>query len=118
MISNIQTIFKTNSFMKKYILSILLLSVASFFYACNFSSQSSSEPWSEKQLMNPADLAKMMADPSAKLPYLFSIGYGGGIKNSTDFGPAEEKENLEKFKTEISKLPKDADIVIYCGCCP
>jgi hypothetical protein len=40
------------------------------------------------------------------------------IKNSIDIGPAKEKANLEKFKKELGKLPKDASIVIYCGCCP
>ena len=33
-------------------------------------------------------------------------------------GPAHEKENLEKLKRQLIPLPKDADIVIYCGCCP
>lgn len=33
-------------------------------------------------------------------------------------GPAKEKENLEKFRQQLIKLPKDAQIIIYCGCCP
>lgn len=67
--------------------------------------------------MNPADLAKILNDSASKKPYLFSIFYGG-IKNSIDIGPANEKGNLEKLKKQLSNLPKDADIVIYCGCCP
>jgi len=76
------------------------------------------EPWSAKQLMEPADLAKTMADPKAHQPYIFCIGPGAMIKNSIDIGPGKEKANLEKFKQQLSKLPKDANIVIYCGCCP
>jgi len=105
--------------MKKYFLPILAVVIIGAIYAFNkFSVQDSNDPWTEKQLMNPADLAKMLNDSSAKLPYIYSIGFGGGIKKSIEFGPAEDKANLEKFKTEISKLSKDADIVIYCGCCP
>ncbi|MFL5745147.1 MAG: rhodanese-like domain-containing protein [Niastella sp.] len=76
------------------------------------------EPWSAKQLMEPADLAKTIANPKAHQPYIYCIGPGATIKNSIDIGPGKEKANLEKFKQELSKLPKDANIVIYCGCCP
>jgi hypothetical protein len=33
-------------------------------------------------------------------------------------GMTEDKKNLEAFKASISKLPRTANIVIYCGCCP
>ena len=78
----------------------------------------SQEPWLAKQLMEPADLAKTMANPEAHQPYIFCIGPGAMIKNSIDIGPGKDKANLDKFKQELSKLPKDANIVIYCGCCP
>ena len=77
-----------------------------------------SEPWTEKQLMNPEDLAKAINNTSAKRPYIFSIGFDGGIKGSKVMGPSRDRQSLEKFRGELSKLPKDADIVIYCGCCP
>ena len=75
-------------------------------------------PWSEKQLMPPAELAKIVSDSAAKKPHIFSIGPSDGIPYSIAIGPAKEKENIEKFRKELSKLPKDAPIVIYCGCCP
>ena len=75
-------------------------------------------PWTEKQLMAPADLAKIISDSSAKKPHIFCIGPSANIPYSVSIGPAKEKENIEKLKKELSKLPKDADIVIYCGCCP
>lgn len=76
------------------------------------------EPWTTKQLMAPADLAAVINSPSAKKPVIICIGPGALIKGSIDIGQTKEKENLEKFKKELSRLPKDADIVIYCGCCP
>ena len=77
-----------------------------------------SEPWAEKQLMPPAELAKIISDSLAKKPTIFSIGPSATIPGAIDIGAAKEKTNLEKFKKELDKLPKDAGIVIYCGCCP
>ncbi|HLG36252.1 MAG TPA: rhodanese-like domain-containing protein [Bacteroidia bacterium] len=96
-------------------LAILAVIAASVLF---FSFQNTTEPWTEKQLMEPADLAKIIRDSSAKKPLLFSIGFGGGIKGSIDMGASRDKVNLDKFEAALSKLPKDADIVIYCGCCP
>jgi thiosulfate/3-mercaptopyruvate sulfurtransferase len=76
------------------------------------------EPWSPKQLFDPADLAKTLNTPKAKKPIIYSIGPDATITGSIDIGPAKDKENLDKLKEQLSKLPKDADIVIYCGCCP
>jgi hypothetical protein len=33
-------------------------------------------------------------------------------------GPAHEKSNYEKLKLQLAKFSRNADIVIYCGCCP
>jgi len=76
------------------------------------------EPWTENQLMPPAELAKVINDKNAHQPVVFSIGPGAIIKGSIDIGPGRDKGNLTKLKEALSKLPKDANIVIYCGCCP
>jgi hypothetical protein len=96
-------------------LVLLIVLFASIKCAAQSTSQ---EPWSAKQLMEPAELAKTIASPKAHQPYIFCIGPGAMIKNSIDIGPGKEKASLDKFKQELSKLPKDANIVIYCGCCP
>jgi thiosulfate/3-mercaptopyruvate sulfurtransferase len=83
-----------------------------------FKAKSQDEPWTSQQLLAPADLAKIISDPTARQPIIFSIGPGAIIKNSIDIGPVKEKENMAKLKQELKKLPKDAAIVIYCGCCP
>ena len=76
------------------------------------------EPWTEQQLIQPEDLAKNLNDEKVNKPIILSVGPGGGIKGSIEFGSAKEKENIEKLKAYLTKLPKDAEIVIYCGCCP
>jgi hypothetical protein len=76
------------------------------------------EPWTARQLMAPADLAAMINDPNSKKPVIICVGPGALIKGSLDMGPAKEKENLEKLKQQLIKLSRDANVVIYCGCCP
>jgi len=76
------------------------------------------EPWTENQLMAPAELAGLINNPKAKKPVIICVGPGAMIKGSIDTGPAKEKENLEKLRTQLSHMPKDGEIVIYCGCCP
>jgi thiosulfate/3-mercaptopyruvate sulfurtransferase len=97
---------------KRILLSYLLI-IGFAFCSC----AQKKEPWTEKQLMAPATLAKNINNGNSHT-YIFSIGPGALIKNSIDIGPAQEKANLEKLKAQLAKLPKDADIVIYCGCCP
>ena len=75
------------------------------------------EPWTENQLMPPSVLAGMITKGKGT-PIIFSVGPGAVIKGSIDIGPAQEKGNLDKLSTALSKLPKDKEIVIYCGCCP
>jgi thiosulfate/3-mercaptopyruvate sulfurtransferase len=68
-------------------------------------------------LMEPAQLAQIIQKNEAS-PIIYSIGPGAVIKNSVDIGSIKEPVNMQEFKNRLSKLPKDADIVVYCGCCP
>ncbi len=105
--------------MKKYIIPLVVVTMAGVIYSFNgFSIQKSKEPWTEKQLMDPGDLAKILNDPKSKKPVLLSIGFGGGISGSIELPPAKEKQGVETLKKELAKYSKDAFIVIYCGCCP
>lgn len=76
------------------------------------------EPWKEKDLMPPEELAQLLIHSPEQAPLILSIGPGGGIKNSVEFGAVSNTNNLEKFSGYISKLPKNTYLVIYCGCCP
>ncbi len=73
--------------------------------------------WTKDQLMQPAQLAQTLQNKKS-LPAIYSIGPGAVIPHSVDIGSVKEKENLDKFKSQLTKLPKDAAIVVYCGCCP
>src|ERR1700693_147924 len=103
----------------KYRIVFILIIIASLAYIkYEEKKESGPEPWTASQLLSPTALAAIINNPTGKKPMIISVGPGALIKGSLDMGPVHEKENLEKLKQQLSKLPKDADIVIYCGCCP
>ncbi len=103
----------------KYGIALLIMFASTMaFVGYSRGSARHAEPWTEKQLLAPADLAATMANSKGKQPIIFSVGPGALIKGSRDMGPAHEKEGLEKFRQALMSLPENADIVVYCGCCP
>ena len=101
---------------KNVFIPIVFVSAVAIIVLLSFIQQS--DPWTEKQLMQPAELAKIVSDSAAKKPYIFAIGPSAAIPYAIAIGSVKEKDNLENLKKELIKLPKDANIVIYCGCCP
>ncbi len=76
------------------------------------------DPWSQNQLMQPGQLAALINNPKAVKPLIFNIGVVENIKGAKNMGAASERENLERFKKALSKLPRTTPVVVYCGCCP
>jgi 3-mercaptopyruvate sulfurtransferase SseA len=79
------------------------------------------DPWSSSQLMEPALLAKMLRD--GKQPLVVCVGFPvlyrqKHIAGSVLAGPAGKREGIAKLKEALATTPQDAEIVIYCGCCP
>lgn len=40
------------------------------------------------------------------------------ISHAVYAGPGSKPEGIEMLKKAVANLPKSADLVIYCGCCP
>jgi thiosulfate/3-mercaptopyruvate sulfurtransferase len=76
------------------------------------------EPWTDKDLKDPAGLAATIEDPKAAKPVIFNIGPVQQIKGAIEIGPTSADKNMEKLKEQLAKLPKDKEVIIYCGCCP
>jgi hypothetical protein len=102
----------------KFTIILLFVITASAFAFNMLTRPSAAEPWTAQQLLNPADLAKTLNNPKAPQPIIYSIGMQAIIKNSIEIGPAMMKDNLNNLKAKLEKLPKNSNIVIYCGCCP
>ncbi|WP_200978913.1 rhodanese-like domain-containing protein [Echinicola sp. 20G] len=78
----------------------------------------SAEPWTAKQMVSPYDLSQRMQKSKEKLPLILSIGPQAVIKGSKDIGPGQDPDNIKKLKMVVNQLPKDTEIILYCGCCP
>ncbi len=76
-------------------------------------------PWTQKQLLEPDILAVQLKTlPKDQQPVVIDVGPAGVIKGAIETGPAEDKEGIDKLKSVLKEVPKDKEVVIYCGCCP
>ena len=73
--------------------------------------------WTDNQLMQPAELANIMKSKPNDVT-IISVGAFNTIPKAINVGMVSETGNMDKFKTQLSALKKDAKIVVYCGCCP
>lgn len=74
--------------------------------------------WKAKDLLQPSDLVSTLKNKKSKQPAIFNIGVVEDIPGAKNVGAASKKENLDKLRDNLRKLPKTTAVVIYCGCCP
>lgn len=72
--------------------------------------------------IEPKDLADELQTKNSK-PALFHVGFpvmyrGKHIPESVYAGPGSKAEGLDALKAAVAKLPRNEEIVVYCGCCP
>jgi hypothetical protein len=83
--------------------------------------QDASDPWTKSEVLEPAALASLMKDSKSPtvlcvaFPVLYHLKH---ISHSSFAGPGSKPEGIEMLKKAVASLPKDTDLVIYCGCCP
>ena len=83
--------------------------------------QEAADPWSKAELIEPATLAAELhsAKPPIVLCTAFSVLYRAKrIPHAIEAGPGSKPEGIALLRKAAANLPKDADIVVYCGCCP
>lgn len=100
--------------MKKIISYFFVALIAFGFQQCRAQKP---QNWTKDQLIEPADLVKTIQS-NKDLPLIYCVGPGVVIPHSIDIGMTNKEENLQKFKDSINDLPRNTNIVIYCGCCP
>lgn len=98
--------------MKKAVLACVLL----FFAFSDLCAQNGIN-WTKDQLLEPQALAATLAT-GKNLPVIFSVGPGATIPHTVHIGTTNESANLDQLKKKVEVLPKTANIVLYCGCCP
>jgi len=81
-----------------------------------------SDPWKPSELTPPAKIAEELKnhDPARRIFYVgFPILYKGAhIKEATFTGPCSKKEGIDFLTAALKDVPHDAELIIYCGCCP
>src|SRR5450432_3230949 len=73
-------------------------------------------------LVQPQDLTAQLAGKGAR-PAVFHVGpnvlyRSKHIPGSVYAGPGNSEAGLAMLKAEAEKLPRDREVVLYCGCCP
>src|SRR5689334_19247584 len=72
-------------------------------------------------LVQPKDLAAQL-QAKGPPPALFYVGYQTMFRKhipaAAFAGPTSRTQGLDLLKTAVANLPRDRDVVIYCGCCP
>lgn len=80
------------------------------------------DPWTSADLVTPAQFAPTVSVKGPKPPVYyvgFSVLYRSKhIPGAVYSGPAAKPEGIELFKQSLRNVPRDKEIVIYCGCCP
>jgi thiosulfate/3-mercaptopyruvate sulfurtransferase len=80
------------------------------------------DPWKDSDLIQPQTLAARIAGTAPK-PRILYVGFPilyhtAHITGAELAGPASKPDGLELLKQAAAKLPRDQDLIIYCGCCP
>jgi len=100
----------------------LLAAAGIVLLAASFSLRANTDPWAPNQTVQPAALAKELEN-SKTAPMVVFVGFGrlygaGHIKGAQYHGTTSKEDGLKEFTAWAAKLPRTANIVIYCGCCP
>jgi hypothetical protein len=87
--------------------------------------QDASEPWvtqgPKSEVLEPATLVALMKGSKqptvicVAFPVLYHLKH---ISHASFACPGSKPEGIEMLKKAVADLPKDADLVLYCGCCP
>jgi thiosulfate/3-mercaptopyruvate sulfurtransferase len=94
--------------------------------AANPAADSPSEPWTSAQTVQPEEFVKELGEtkvPAAERPVVACVGFhvlyeGGHIPGASFHGPGSKDEGLADLKKWAQGLPRSANVVLYCGCCP
>ena len=93
-------------------------------HASPIATEPQSEPWSASQTVQPADLMKELGETkSANRPVVVCVGFrplymGAHVPGAVFHGAAQSDQGLADLKKWAEAIPRNANLVVYCGCCP
>jgi thiosulfate/3-mercaptopyruvate sulfurtransferase len=111
--------------MKTYTHSIALaLSLLAMFVSIGaFAATKSAASIPSIDLIQPPELASMLTNASTAKPLILQVGFRklydqAHIPGAEYAGPGSDADGLRILSQRVATLPKEAAIIIYCGCCP
>jgi 3-mercaptopyruvate sulfurtransferase SseA len=80
-------------------------------------------PPGSPDLIRPDELAKNIQSSGTSQSIILNVGprviyVQAHIPGAVFIGPTATKQGLEGLRGQVASLPRDSEIVIYCGCCP
>lgn len=80
------------------------------------------DPWPASNLMEPAQLAALLKTGKSRPAIIcvaFPVLYRQRHIIHAEFGgPGNKPEGIAALMAAAASLPKNSEIVLYCGCCP
>jgi rhodanese-related sulfurtransferase len=82
------------------------------------------DPWNSTQVLHALDFSRELGSTKgADSPTIIYVGFrtlfeGGHISGAIFHGTASKEEGLADLRKSVAALPRSANVVIYCGCCP
>jgi thiosulfate/3-mercaptopyruvate sulfurtransferase len=79
------------------------------------------DPWSKSELIEPADFVKSLRIEKTvhiicvTFPVLYRQKH---IPDAQLAGPTNKPEGVDALRNAVRAIPRNTQIVIYCGCCP
>lgn len=93
-----------------------------FLTGLGFAGLASAADSSSLKTISVEDVVRSLTAKTGK-PLLFQVGsrmlyLQAHIPGSEYLGAGSTQEGIERLRKRVSNLPKNAEIVLYCGCCP
>ena len=105
------------------VLVIAALTAIAFGLTTGFVLAARYDPWSDEQTVQPAQFAKELQQENGPHPLVIYVGVralynGAHIPGAVYYGPGSSEQGIIELKKFAATLPKNSDVVLYCGCCP
>ena len=108
---------------KLILVSFLFALPIGFRLTASLGGSAGTRPWTERQTVKPAQLAAELQQEKDPYPAVVYVGtkvlyQGAHIPGALYFGAGSTPEGIAALQKYAASLPKNSDVVLYCGCCP
>jgi len=108
---------------KRWLGLIAVLGISATFAMRPLRANASEQPWTKAQTVEAAQFATELQqekDPYLTVIYVGvkALYVGAHIPGAVFYGPGSTEQGLSELRRFAATLPRNSDVVLYCGCCP